>query len=303
MSHHPLRWVELTPDYRCNNRCTGCFAVRDDGPSMSDREALDALLKGRTDGADGLWIGGGEPTLRRDLFKLAAAAKKLGYARVKLQTNGMMLAYPEYARRCAEAGVTEVAFSIKGASAATHDRIAHAPGCYDLMVRGVENARGLGLGLEADLMVTRSNAHEIPAMVTQNVARGVGRFRVWMLSAVDAAQGDPAVVAEVPTMREVAPRVVEALAHVDPDDPEALLSLHTPPCVLPDEGQRARFFAPSLGLRVVNPGGHAFRLEESPIEGGHFLPGCAGCRYRPRCNGPRRDYVALHGPDEFVPVP
>lgn len=269
---------------------------------MTDREALTALMTAYSDGARGLWLGGGEPTLRREIFKLSAAARKLGYTRVKVQTNGMLFAYQEFAQRCAAAGVTEVSFSIKGACAETHDRIAHTDGCYALMERGIDTVRALGLGLEADLLITRSNVSELPAMVSHGVKKGITRFRVWMLSAVDSAQNDPEVLAEVPTMREVAPKIAEALAYVDETDPEALLSLHTPPCVLPEEGLRARFFAPSLGLRVVNPGGHAFMLEASPIEGGHFLPGCAGCRYRQQCNGPRRDYIALYGPEEFIPV-
>ena len=40
---------------------------------------------------------------------------------------------------------------------------------------------------------------------------------------------------------------------------------------------------------------------ESPIEGGTYLERCEGCSLRPRCNGMRSDYVAIHGDDEFQP--
>jgi MoaA/NifB/PqqE/SkfB family radical SAM enzyme len=158
-----LQWVELTPDYRCNNRCLGCFAVQDDGPSMTDGEIVSALQRGRSDGADCLWLGGGEPTLRKDLFRIAAAA------------------------------------------------------------------------------------------------------------------------------------------HAD-EGPGFMVSLHTPACVLPAALHGALFDAAAFGMRVVNPGGHAFDLAESPMEGGFFLPTCEGCRYRSRCNGLRRDYLAVHGAAEFRPV-
>ena len=299
---HRLRWIELTPDYRCNNRCVGCFAVQDDGPSMTEEEIVAALRRGRSDGADCLWLGGGEPTLRKDLFRIAAAGRSLGYATVKLQTNGMMLSYPGYARRCAEAGMTEVAFSMKGACAETHDRIAQTAGCFALMVDGVERAREAGLALEGDLLVTASNATELPAMVDLGVGWGMRRFRAWMLSATDATRGDPGVRSEVPRMREVAPQLATIGAAHGAFGPEFLLSLHTPACVLPEAQHGALFDAAAFGMRVVNPGGHAFDLADSPMEGGFFLPTCEGCRHRARCNGLRRDYLEVHGAAEFQPV-
>ena len=297
-----LQWVELTPDYRCNNRCLGCFAVQDDGPSMTDGEIVSALQRGRSDGADCLWLGGGEPTLRKDLFRIAAAGRRLGYARVKLQTNGMLLSYPGYARRCAEAGITEVALSMKGACAATHDRLTRTDGCFDLMAGAATRAREVGLALEGDLLITASNTPELPAMVDLGVTWGMQHFRAWMLSATDATRDDTEVRAEVPRMRDVAAQLAfVAAAHAD-EGPGFMVSLHTPACVLPAALHGALFDAAAFGMRVVNPGGHAFDLAESPMEGGFFLPTCGGCQYRSRCNGLRRDYLAVHGAEEFRPV-
>lgn len=296
----PLQWVELTPSYRCNNACLGCFAsTTDASPEMPDRVALDALTAGRRDGATGLWLGGGEPTLSRSALRLAHAARRLGYTRVKLQTNGMMLAYPEYARRCRDAGVTEVAFSIKGATAATHDRLARTAGCFDLMQKGIANCRDLGMDLEGDILVYRSNAHELPDIVGGHIPLGLKRFRVWMLTATDPDDA----LAESPRVTDVTARLAAALARLPPDaPPDALTSLHTPPCTLPAGCERARFYAPDLGLRVVNPDGRTFLLQDSPMEGGAFLPGCADCALRPRCNGVRQDYLDRHGPGDFVPL-
>src|SRR6185312_1320878 len=111
-------WLEITPDYACNNACLGCFAVNNSGPSMAGPEILETLRFGRDQGATALWIGGGEPTLRRDLHAIIGAARKLGYTRIKVQTNGMMLAYPQLTQRWVDAGATEINLSIKGASAA-----------------------------------------------------------------------------------------------------------------------------------------------------------------------------------------
>ena len=298
-----LQWLEITPDYRCNNRCLGCFAAQDDGASMGPVELLDALRRGRREGASGLWLGGGEPTLRRDLFATARAARAMGYSRVKLQTNGMLLAYEDFARRCRDAGVTEVAFSIKGHDAETHDRLAQTPGCHALMVEGMRRARELGMSLEGDVLVYRSNVQALVEVVRTYAPRGLGRFRLWLLSATDAAGAD--VRAEIPTMTELARNIALAreAGRAFSGDDDFIVSLHTPPCVLAKEHHGSLVRAKSLGLRVVNPGGHTFMLEASGMEGGLYLPACARCSKRADCDGLRRDYLDAHGDAEFAPIP
>ena len=297
----PTRWFELTADYRCNQRCVGCYAVDDAGPSMTSREAAAALARGRKSGARWLWLGGGEPTLRRDLFGLVREARRLGYERVKLQTNGMLLAYPEFTSRCVEAGVTEVAFAIKGVGA-EHDRLTRTPRASELLEKGIALARGHGLALEGDILLYASNVAALPAMVQHFHALGLAHFRLWLLSLSAGGPPDPALAAELPRIRDVTAAIAATLALGLSDRPDFITSLHTPPCTLAPALERARFHAPDLGLVVANPGGHSFRLEESPIEGGTYLPGCAECIHRPRCGGVRADYVATHGAGEFTPV-
>lgn len=290
------RWLELTPDYRCNQRCVGCGAVSDGGPSRSSRELVQAMIDGRRQGITQLWIGGGEPTLRRDLLPLVRDARARGYTRVRLQTNAAMLAYPEVVRRLADAGITEVAASIKGPDAATHDRLARAPGAFDLLCRGIENARECALVVEGDVLVYRSTTALLPATVRAFFERGVERFRAWMMA---PDPRDAEALAEEPRWSEMAAAVRETLALGLSDDPDHLVSLHSPPCTL--ESARARFFAPELGLLVHDASGHRFRLETSEIEGGTWPARCGGCALRPRCNGVRAGYVARHGDAELRP--
>jgi MoaA/NifB/PqqE/SkfB family radical SAM enzyme len=293
-----LRWLELTADYRCNQRCLGCFSALSDGPSMTSREAAEALQRGYRDGARALWLGGGEPTLRRDVLAAAAAARRLGYTRVKLQTNGMLLASPGNAARAAAAGITEVAFAIKGATAATHDRFTRTPGAHALLLEAMAAARAAGLALEGDVLVYRDTAHELPAIVAEYTPRGVASWRVWLL----AATGDPEADRQVPRIGEVIPHLTAAMALGLSDRTDFITSLHTPPCTVPAADRACLFFAREFGMRVVNPGGHDFLLENSPMEGGRYLPGCAGCAYHPRCGGLREDYLARFGEEEFRPV-
>lgn len=293
----PLRWLELSADYRCNQRCTGCFSVQPAGPSMDAREIVAHLVAAHRRGARSLWLGGGEPTLRRDAFSVVRKARELGYAQVLLQTNGMLLAYPEVTRRFADAGVTEVSFAIKGATPESHDRLTGTPGAHALLVEAMAQVRGVGLRMSGDLLAYASNVGELPEMVRAYAELGLVHFNVWAFSARGAGAGD--LDAHVPRLASVARAVIAA---ADENPAVSVTSLHTPPCLIPESHARCRFYAADLDLLVANPGGRAFRLEESPIEGGTYLARCGGCSARASCGGLRPDYLALHGDAEFVPV-
>ncbi|MFW5878488.1 MAG: radical SAM protein, partial [Myxococcota bacterium] len=202
---HELEWIELTADYRCNNKCLGCYSISDHGPSMDRKEIVAALRLGRERGARNLWLGGGEPTLRPDLFAIVSKARRMGYERVRLQSNGMLLSYPEFARRCAEAGVTQVCFGIRGSGPATHDRLTATPGCHALMLKGLEEARSAGLSVEADLLIYRENMKELVEMVRVHAPAGVERFHIWLFSAVDDAEEK--LHGQVPRITEVMPEI------------------------------------------------------------------------------------------------
>jgi molybdenum cofactor biosynthesis enzyme MoaA len=294
-----VKWLEITADYRCNNRCVGCFSVQDAGPEMATPEVIANLQVGRQEGARWLWLGGGEPTLRRDLLPVVAAARRMGYQRIKLQTNGMLLSYPDFTRRLAAAGVTEVNVSLKGATAESHDRLTRTPGCHALLVEGIAQARSAGLAIEGDILVYRSNAHELPEMIRVFTALGVQRYNLWLLSTVGAA--DASLAGEVPRIAEIMPHITAAMDLGLSPRPDFITSLHTPPCTVPASHHAALFHAPELGLLVTNPGGFRFMLEQSPIEGGVYFERCGGCAFRPRCGGARGDYVTIHGDSEFQP--
>jgi hypothetical protein len=106
----------------------------------------------------------------------------------------------------------------------------------------------------------------------------------------------------LPRMTDLMPHLESAFAAAERAGVEAT-SLHTPPCVLKPEHRKRYVHAGTWKLSVITPGSQPFAAEESPIEGGVYLEGCAGCAMRPECLGLRKDYLDLFGPDEFSPVP
>ena len=73
---------------------------------MTSAEVLTWLQRARRQGAQHLWLSGGEPTLRRDFLTTLRAAKTLGYQRIKVQSNGLLFAYPDFAAKAGAMGLS-----------------------------------------------------------------------------------------------------------------------------------------------------------------------------------------------------
>jgi cyclic pyranopterin phosphate synthase len=267
---------------------------------MTTAEVLSWLQRARRQGAQHLWLSGGEPTLRRDFLPTLRAAKTLGFQRIKVQSNGMLFAYPEFAAKAVAAGMNEVNLLLKSLNPRTHDALNRTPGSLDLMHQGLELLRALPVRLEGDVLVTTRNWPELPDLVAHYVGKGFKHFNLWLFSLVD--QGDADLARLVPRVSDFLPALLAARTIVQAAG-ATLASLNTPACLLPVEAWDTVFDAVGMGLVVVNPGGKAFALETSSIEQGVHLPVCAECALRPRCGGMRSDYVAVHGDAEFRPVP
>ena len=300
-----MRWIELSPGFACNCRCSGCFSCSADSDAQMSTDEVQAwLLRSRRQGARHLWLSGGEPTIRKDFMKTLRTAQLLGFDRIKVQSNGMMFAYPDFARRAIDAGMNEVNLLLKSRDAKIHDGLNRTPGSFELLERGVEQlgalrAEGRRLRLEGDVLLTSRNFRELPDLVDAYMDRGLQHFNIWLFSLVD--QGERDLRRLVPQLTTVRPFLIEAYDRATARGC-SLTSLNTPQCIVPPDLWGLQFDAGGMDLLVVNPGGQSFMLQDSSIEQGVFLPTCEGCAVRSNCHGMRQDYLDVHGIDEIQPV-
>ena len=296
-----MKWLELSPGFACNLQCPGCYSCSAaDRDQMDWPEVLRWLQSARRQGARHLWLSGGEPTLRKDFLGTLRAAKQLGYQRIKVQTNGLLFAYPQFAQKAVDAGMTEVNLLVKSRDAAVHDALMQRPGALALLDQAVAVLRALPqLRLEGDFLLTQRNFQELPQLVTHYAGLGFRHFNIWLFSLAD--QGTADLRAEVPRLTDAVPYLLQALANAEALG-ATLVSLNTPHCLVPPDAWRMQFDAAGMGLLVVNPGGHAFMLEQSTFELGTYTGACATCAVRASCHGLRKDYIAVHGAGELHAV-
>jgi len=97
--------IEITE--RCNLSCPTCFAGST--PAHSNMMSLDKftrqvdqLLAGGKRGSDMIQLSGGEPTIHPDFFAMIKLLFERGFHQVCINSNGIKLAQPVFARRLAE---------------------------------------------------------------------------------------------------------------------------------------------------------------------------------------------------------
>jgi len=160
---------EIAITYRCQNRCTFCYAASPDRghqvPEMTTEE-VKVIIDRIFDEAHCPTVSftGGEPTLRQDLPELIAYAKNKGM-RVNLITNGIRCASKDYVKTLAQSGLDSAQVSIEGGSAEIHDRITQHPGSWEKAVQGVRNLRSAGIHTHTNTTICGGNRDHLLDLV------------------------------------------------------------------------------------------------------------------------------------------
>ncbi len=287
--------LDLILLYDCNLACDYCtidLAMR--ARALPTAAVMSALRAGRADGYDQVQFTGGEPTTRTELLGLVRTARALGYHRVRVQTNGLVLGAAGNAARLVAAGCDEVHLSIHTHDAAAYDAMTRAPGGHAQMEAGLAAIVATGVAVTAALIITTTTAPRLADAVRWLAARGVRAIDLWFVSLTD---GNRANLASMPRMTEAMPHVAAALATGRALE-LTMRSLHLPRCLLGAE--RAHAFDPGAArVRVVSPDA-VFELATSKLTGQHHVPACAGCPDRGQCPGLRADYLERYGDAEVA---
>jgi radical SAM protein with 4Fe4S-binding SPASM domain len=160
---------EIALTYRCQNRCTFCYADAPERgaevPEMSTDE-VKVIIDRIYDEAHCPTVSftGGEPTLRDDLPELVAYARNKGM-RVNLITNGLRCADADYVQSLADSGLHSAQVSIEGGSAEIHDTITRHAGSWERSVAAVRNLRAAGIHTHTNTTICGGNREHLPELV------------------------------------------------------------------------------------------------------------------------------------------
>jgi MoaA/NifB/PqqE/SkfB family radical SAM enzyme len=291
--------TDLKVGFACNNRCV--FCAQGDKRERNPRVPYDDLvarMRAAYRPGRGLVLTGGEPTIRKDILRLVAAARATGYRDIQIQTNGRALAYQELVDQLVAAGVTELSPALHGPSAAVHDALTRAPGSFDQSAAGIGNAVRSAARVVTNTVVVGPNLAHLEATVGVLADLGVKRAQLAMVHPVGSAALCPGDL--VPRIAEAAPVVAEAVRAGRGMGVQVVVEA-MPLCFfrgLEDAVVEARI----PDTTVVDLDGELFDFSAWRRESGKAKgPPCRTCARADLCEGPWREYAERDGWDGYVP--
>ncbi len=165
-------WIQI--NNACNLSCTHCLVSSGPGKEVGlPAERLQGLVdRAARLGLERLYITGGEPLLRKDLFELIRRTMDDHGVEVIVLTNATILQGPiRMGVRSLNRGDVRFQVSLDGASPATNDPIRGA-GTFEKTRAGARLLADLGFDVSLSTVVTEANLHELHQLPA--LARSVG---------------------------------------------------------------------------------------------------------------------------------
>ena len=277
----PDRKVIANLTYQCNNHCRFC-AVGDRAPHHADADLIrSALRRYRQAGFELLDFDGGEPTLHPDLLMLVADAKRMGYRRIGVVSNGRRASYSDFARSLASSGVDEVLVSLHAASGELHDRLTQAPGSFEQTVAGLANLLGSMPSAEdvaVNTTVVADNVGNLGELGAALVRRGVRRWNLQVVTPFGRATRE--MQPDEQTLR------THLLPLLDGLHPELRTQLiNCPPCFVPGHERAAAADFAKAERDMVFVGESGENLQTFLSRRRRHTSRCEECLYALLCPG------------------
>jgi molybdenum cofactor biosynthesis enzyme MoaA len=285
-----LKIMRLT--LACNQACVFCSTDESSETILRTQpERLRQIRRWADAGVTWISFSGGEPTLVEGLPELIRVATRLGVRNRELVTNGVRLAKPARLDALVEAGLNRLFVSLHAADDALSDRLTGRSGDFARTVAAAEGALARGVQTTLNHVICSENHAALPDFVRFVAARLAGaRVTFAFISPLYMARRRPELM---PRISEVQPSLVQALDEARRLGVDALVLCRPgiPPCF--------------LGPRRLNHSDlpkHVHRIRSEDAYKKEKSPRCVRCMYDGICAGLWKDYTALHGTDELVPI-
>jgi MoaA/NifB/PqqE/SkfB family radical SAM enzyme len=143
----------------CNQKCVFC-SNPENGSVISWEEATALVDSFAREGAAGVILTGGEPTLFERLPELVAYARSKGLP-PRLITNGQRVCKPDYMRALVDAGLDHIHLSVHSAKADVQAELTGNPQSLPNILRALENAGKHGVRVDINTVINSRNADHL----------------------------------------------------------------------------------------------------------------------------------------------
>lgn len=325
------RNVEINVGKTCNNNCVFCLdgmPTQEDSRFIPFDEMTRELQRWRSEGHESVGFLGGEPTTYPKIAESIAYAKKLGYTRITVATNGMMFRRMAFVEQLLEAGLTRVTISMHGHTAALEDKQSGVPGGFAKKVRGIQNLKArmatgaLRDGLSINIVLNGWNYRQLPKMLRFFFEElELSDVRANFIRPEGYAVGNADLT---PTLTAVVPVLVKAVLLNEYRFRRTFTFAAVPLCLLPAEllssknllekyvGDVYRDLSTDCSIRNEGTDGGVAEVEErrsrfnwqdrKRYDLKERSKACEGCEAGAACDGVWAGYADIYGTGELAPL-
>lgn len=318
-----MKSFELNIGRACNSRCVFCVSrmvSKEEKAWLPLEKARDEVRLAFEQGYRALGFLGGEPTVYPHLEEVIRYGRELGYQRVALATNGLLLSRMSVVEKLIDAGVTRFGVSIHSDQAKIEDSLTRVKNAFERKLKGLKNlVKMKAAGRVPDNVSVNPLLHtkilkRMPRMLRFFLELGIDDVRFNTLRPVTGGKEDRALC---PPFKLAMPRVAELIGQNEQE-----LGLHltfgdVPCCAWPWQFLANKYLVEryvgehhdlETSVAIFRDAGSDHKSPERFVwadikrdELKAKLPVCASCAWDRRCEGFWKTYLQLHGTGEIAP--
>lgn len=139
-----------------------------------------------------LVLSGGDPFMRRDIFKLVEYGAGLGLT-MSVSPSATALVTRQRLQRLKDLGVSRISLSLDGSNAINHDSFRGVDGSFMRTLEAMSNAKEVGLAFQVNTTVSNHSVRDLPAIEALVASSGAAVWDVFFLVPTGRAQVEDAV--------------------------------------------------------------------------------------------------------------
>lgn len=282
----------------CNSKCSFCVVASPlyGSDSVKYDEVVRFLEEHAGQGYGAVNLHGGEALVHPRFFETLSLIKRLGYPEIHVQTNGILLANADFARRAVEGGANLFIVSLHSSEAKIQDELTHTSGGFEKTLQGIRNVKALGARVRTNTVVMQQNARTLPDIVRLACGLGVDHINISNFHPVGSSMFS--LARTLPRLKDISRGLKDACA-VAVSEKKRLTLEGFPFCSVPElldyqlNSEKRQIKMLVRGQVISNYDG--FMSDNMRALG---VP-CGSCGYKKDCGGVYPEYLQVHGWEEF----
>ena len=296
-----MKRIDIKLGYACNNKCRFCIIGnrREIIPDKPTSQVISELNFAKKKNADKVVITGGEPLIRKDIFKILSYASSLKFRVIHLESNSRMYSYPKVVDKVIASGANSFTVSLH----------AHEPKLYSYLsstdesaffqvINGIKNLRKKTEKIGINATITKLNYKFLTDIVKWAVELRIPSVHFPFINPFKMSPEECEEL--VPKFSEVEPFLQEAFIFAKNHSVITSTEM-VPPCFIRNFEERVVELHPR-NMEVLAPDYHEEDFDAEVWAGRSKSDSCRQCNFDLVCPGITYWYSKFYGVSELKPI-